>query len=577
MRKIGLILGMLLLFVGCSQVSEPQAQETPNQETETVDSDALDTSNLNILDASTMFSDDDKDTSFDATTALSLDVGSLTNASSVNGVTISDDFITIQQAGTYVLSGTTTRSVKVDVSESEKVHLVFNGVTINANNFAALYIYEADEVKLTIASNSVNTLTNTGGFSEDGDVNVDAVIFSRQDLILNGDGSLSVNATDGNGITGKDDLKLYGTLVNVTATNHGIEANDSVRIGSSTVVVNAGRDAIQADNTEDVTKGYVYVETSNLSLNAGNDGIQASSVLQIQSGDFKIVTFNGVDSSVDESLDESYKGLKADGIVFLGNGTYDINTADDAIHSGMDVIIDAGTYSIKTLDDGIHADETIQLNRPVITILESYEGLEAKVVEIDGGTISISASDDGINASDGTTTSGAPGQMGNANSDLLIQINGGLVSVNAGGDGIDSNGNIEVTGGEVYISTDGSGGDVGVDYDGTASITGGIIVSTGSQGMAQNFTTATQGSILYGASSTIAQGSQIKVSDQEGNGLIDTVAAGDFNSILISSPDFAQNDTLTLSLGSNETTITLTTLITSSGNGNQGGRPGGRR
>ena len=61
-----------------------------------------------------------------------------------------------------------------------------------------------------------------------------------------------------------------------------------------------------------------------------------------------------------------------------------------------------------------------------------------------------------------------------------------MVTVNVSGDGIDSNGDIEVTGGELYISGPTSNGDGAIDCDGSATITGGIVVAAGSTGMAGN-------------------------------------------------------------------------------------------
>ena len=49
----------------------------------------------------------------------------------------------------------------------------------------------------------------------------------------------------------------------------------------------------------------------------------------------------------------------------------------------------------------------------------------------------------------------------------------------AGGDGIDSNGDLNVSGGEIYVSGPTSDGDSTLDYDGAATVTGGTIVAAG--------------------------------------------------------------------------------------------------
>ena len=76
----------------------------------------------------------------------------------------------------------------------------------------------------------------------------------------------------------------------------------------------------------------------------------------------------------------------------------------------------------------------------------------------------------------------------------------------AGGVGIDSNGDLNVSGGEIYVSGPTSDGDSTLDYDGAATVTGGTIVAAGYSGMAQNFgSDSTQGStctVTIGGQST---------------------------------------------------------------------------
>lgn len=58
---------------------------------------------------------------------------------------------------------------------------------------------------------------------------------------------------------------------------------------------------------------------------------------------------------------------------------------------------------------------------------------------------------------------GRGGDMG-ATDYNLIQINGGILHIDAGGDGIDSNGNLTVTGGEIYVYGPTNSGNGALDY-----------------------------------------------------------------------------------------------------------------
>ena len=107
------------------------------------------------------------------------------------------------------------------------------------------------------------------------------------------------------------------------------------------------------------------------------------------------------------------KGIKCEGVLEIRGGTFAIDTEDDALNGGYQVIISGGTLTIKAGDDGIHADDKIDISGGEITIENSYEGLEAVNINISGGNTSVTASDDGVNAAGGsissTTSAGATG------------------------------------------------------------------------------------------------------------------------------------------------------------------------
>ncbi len=65
------------------------------------------------------------------------------------------------------------------------------------------------------------------------DNNVDAVIFSKADLTINGSGTLSINST-AHGVVSKDDLVITGGNIAINATKKAISGKDSVRIAAET-------------------------------------------------------------------------------------------------------------------------------------------------------------------------------------------------------------------------------------------------------------------------------------------------------------------------------------------------------
>ena len=166
--------------------------------------------------------------------------------------------MTIKAAGVYVLSGTfTDGTIVVDAGDDDKVKLVLDGVSITAADYAAIYAKNADKVFVTLAEGAGNSLTVFGDYVQTDDNNVDAVIFAKCDLTLNGTGSLTVKDTTGHGIVSKDDLVVTGGTYTIDSQDHCLNGKDSVRIADGTFNLSCDEDGIHAGN-DDQQDGYIY-------------------------------------------------------------------------------------------------------------------------------------------------------------------------------------------------------------------------------------------------------------------------------------------------------------------------------
>ena len=183
----------------------------------------------------------------------------------------------------------------VDAPDTAKVQLVFDGVPITSRTSAALYVLEADKVFLTLAEGTENALSNGGEFVAVDDNNIDAALFSKQDLTLNGAGSLTVTSPAGHGVVCKDDLVITGGTYTVYAASHGIDANDSVRIADGLLTLDAGKDGIHAENNDDASLGYVYISGGTLRIEAEGDGVSAGSTMQLEGGSLDTVSYTHLD------------------------------------------------------------------------------------------------------------------------------------------------------------------------------------------------------------------------------------------------------------------------------------------
>lgn len=155
---------------------------------------------------------------------------------------MSGSTVAITEEGTYILSGELTDGmILVEVGDRDKVHLVLNGVSISNSTSAALYVREADKVFVTSASGTENFLSNGGEYAAIDENNIDAVIFSKSDLTLNGGGSLTIQAAAGHGVVSKDDLAVTGGTYAVEAAGHGFSGKDSIRLADGDFTVQSGK------------------------------------------------------------------------------------------------------------------------------------------------------------------------------------------------------------------------------------------------------------------------------------------------------------------------------------------------
>ena len=198
--------------------------------------------------------------------------------------------VVISGEGTYILSGSCSDGqVIVEVKDKDKVQLVFNGLKLASKTKAPLWIKNADKVSITLADGTVNTLEDTAAYTDanaDGEPN--ACLFSKDDLTINGTGTLNVVGNVNNGITTKDDLKIVSGTINVTAKNHGIRGNDSVSIRNGNITISCGNDGIKSSKEDKDDKGYIYIEGGEISIDAGDDCLQAPIDITVTGGTIKV-------------------------------------------------------------------------------------------------------------------------------------------------------------------------------------------------------------------------------------------------------------------------------------------------
>ena len=641
LRLLCIALCACMALNGCSSTSLPD--DTLSSEQEETESSVSSSE-----DSAYTYSDYELDDSFDRQSAASITLSGSTAQSNGSGVSINNATVTISKEGCYLISGELEDGqIIVDAGDSDKVQLVLDKASIHCSTGSAILVRNADKVKMTLAADSENELSDGTEYQTDDD-NPDAALFSKDDLVINGSGSLTVQGNYKHGIAGNDDLVITGGRLTVNSLSHALRGKDSVAILDGTFVLTSQKDGIQASNTEDSTKGWVQIDGGNFTIQSSGDGIQAETNLSIYDGSFTITSGGGAvngadhtenrgggfgrpggnrpdsangqtspempsqpaeggqtpsempsqpaegeqsssgnesdyselifdpddfdDTSTDDSdTTVSTKGIKAGNALLIQQGTFVIDSADDAIHSNYSVTIDGGSFQLSSGDDGIHAEAYLNINGGTTTIAESYEGLEAAQIHISGGTTQVFSSDDGLNATGGSSfelvdgllvlkdisssdteqTFGGRGGMFEVEDNCDITISGGNLTVTtSNGDGIDSNGSLNVSGGTVLVFGSSSGGEGALDYTGSSSISGGTLVALGSSGMAQSMEPDdSHATLMVTWDEVQPAGTRLTLCTQQGEILCSLQSTNSFQTAVISTDSLSAGQEVSLYTG----------------------------
>ncbi len=499
-----------------------------------------------------------------------------------SGAKAEENVVTITSEGTYVVSGSLVNGqIAIAATSEDKVHIVLNGVSITNKTGAAIYASQCDKLILTLAEGTVNTLKDGGAsfqYADEAKEEPNAALFSKDDLTINGTGSLTVTGGFKNGISTKDDLMVVNGSITVTAANHALVGKDSVAVLGGTLNLTAGNDGIQTNTTDDLALGWVLLEGGALTISAAHDGVQADTALEVSGAAITIVAGGGaagVKSLSAEDASNSFKGLKSGGSLSVLDGAIRIDSADDCLHAGGDMLISGGALTLSSGDNGVHSDANLTVTGGSISVLASYEGLEGAAVDIYDGQISIVSSDDAINAAGGADQSASGGffpQQGFHTASYYVNIAGGTIQFIAGGDGVDSNGTITISGGTLYAFINSTADNGALDSDGLVTVTGGTLVFGGT-GIGSVPGDGSTQSYVYLQSSVMAD-TELSV-QKDGAALVSAIIPIDCKYLAVSAPGIVANESYEVYSGAS--LLSTVTAGIGGGRGPGGAAPGGGR
>ena len=484
----------------------------------------------------------------------------ISNTATISTVNVSTDISTIgavTSVSDLDLKGMfTDRDIDTGYDESNSTIITLSDSSAEVTGEGV----NADGTTITITSEGTYIFS---GELKEGQIIVDVDDSEKVQIVLNG---VTITNDDSACIYVKCADKVFVTLAQ----------------GTENSLSDSGSEYIQEDSETNVD-GVIYSKDDITFNGSGSLTINASYANGIVGKDD--VKFTGGTYNI-TAVGNAIEGKDS---VRINNGNFNLTSGKDkdGIHTSNedesgkgDVYIEGGDITINAQDDGIHAATVLYICGGNIDVTESYEGLEGDTIDIFGGTIKVKSSDDGLNASTSTSQDEAGfGQMGGGmdyDENAYIHICGGDIYVNADGDGIDSNGDLYIDGGYVVVDGPVNDGNGPLDKGGTAYISGGTVIAVGSSGMAETFSSESeQYSILYGFESSLEAGTEITITDNDGNTCMGYTLNKTASSVVFSSEDLAEGE-YTITAGDFTDTITVSDKSTTAGAsvGTMGG-PGG--
>ncbi len=306
------------------------------------------------------------------------------------GAEVEGSTVTITSGGTYVIGGKLNDGqIVVDSQDKEVVRLILNGAEITSSNSSPIYVKKAKKAVVSLEAGTTNKLSDSTNYVlEEGMDEPDATLFSKDDLTINGTGSLIIEANYNQAIASKDELKIMEGTIEVTSVGSGIKGKDMVAIKGGNIAIKATKDGIKSTNATDSSKGFVYIEDGNFNIVAGNDGIQAETDIKVLGGGFNLNTGGG--SSDGEIHVEELGGKGAEGMIRPEN-------------EGMTPPMNQGTAKLENEEvtsSIVQSNETSDNSEGATgETSDSFKGIKASGrISIDGGNFKIDSADDSINS-----------------------------------------------------------------------------------------------------------------------------------------------------------------------------------
>lgn len=460
--------------------------------------------------------------------------GSLTvNGNAHNGIT-SKDTLRIT-GGTIVVNAANN-----GITGRDNLSVTGGNITINA---------ESDGMRSTYSDTDKEEKGHI--FIENAEINITSgndAVQAEKNLIINS-GTFNIKTGDGASKTTNTQNNMdmpsfkqgdWGTSSEDTESIKGLKAGSSITINNGTFTINSEDDSVHTNGNVEITGGIFTLSTS-------DDGIHADNNLKIQNGTITIT--------------QSYEGLEAT-VIEISGGTVDLTASDDGINasngsgSGMGGFEGFGGFN-RNMDRGMmnkfgnnttdnDNSDVSERNIPSMPDGEIPNDFNGNMPSMPDGEIPNDFEGNIPSIPESETSNNSENSNENSNSPL-IKISGGTVYVTAQGDGIDSNADIEISGGTIIVNGTTNGGNGIIDHDGNCTITGGLLIGSGTYDMLEMpESSSSQNSAAIMFNETQSAGTLVYVTDSSGNVIAAMSPEKNFTCIILSTDTLKKGETYTV-------------------------------
>ena len=307
-------------------------------------------------------------------------------ASATGGYKLDGTALTIQSAGTYILTGSCADGSVTVKKGTTGVTLVLNGLDLTSSDTAPIACNKSTEVTIYAADGSVNLLADSAQNNDDSypdNENAENAVINCKDgstVTLCGAGALYITANGKNGIksgaTTDEEGEASLTIRELTLTidapvNDAITAEQTLNIESGCLTITAADDAVHSDYVLNI--GADGAAGPTIAVTACYEGLEAAA-LNIYSGDISIL-------ATDDCLNAANSDLTgyAFSMNISGGSIYAYTTAGDGFDSNGSLTISGGTvavFSASTADNQpLDADGAVSITGGTVLAAGGSNGM----------------------------------------------------------------------------------------------------------------------------------------------------------------------------------------------------------